>query len=131
MAEKTIATTNEDQEASQEQTRELERFLTPPVDIYETEDELVVVVDLPGVSRDHLEMMVDRDVLTIRGQVQHARSGQPVDQEYRLMNFFRQFQLSDRIDQNKINAELHNGVATLHLPKAETARPRQIAITTA
>ena len=130
MAEKTIATTEQKDEALQEQTRETERYLTPPADIYETSDELVLVADVPGVSDDQLSINVDRDILTIQARSQDIQSGQPVDREFQLMSYYRQFQLSNRIDQDKISAELKHGVLTLHLPKAVEARPRQIAVQT-
>ena len=130
MAEKTIATTEQKDEALQEQTRETERYLTPPADIYETSDELVLVADVPGVSDDQLSINVDRDILTIQARSQDIQSGQPVDREFQLMSYYRQFQLSNRIDQDRISAELKHGVLTLHLPKAEEAKPRQIAVQT-
>lgn len=130
MAEKTIATTEHKDEALQEQTRETERYLTPPVDIYETSDELVLVADVPGVGDDQLTINVDRDILTIQTRSQDIQSGQPVDREFQLMNYFRQFQLSNRIDQDRISAELKHGVLTLHLLKAKEAKPRQIAVQT-
>jgi HSP20 family molecular chaperone IbpA len=130
MAEKTIATTEQKDEALQEQTRETERYLTPPVDIYETGDELVLVADVPGVGDDQLSINVDRDILTIQARSQDDPSAQPVDREFQLMSYYRQFQLSNRIDQDKISAELTHGVLTLHLPKAEEAKPRQIAVQT-
>ena len=92
--------------------------MTPPVDIYETPDGLVVLADLPGVAKDGLDLRVENNLLTIRGKPAHSAPGDVVYREYDLVNFFRQFELNERVDQPKISAELKNGVLTLKLPKA-------------
>jgi HSP20 family molecular chaperone IbpA len=102
--------------------------VTPPVDIFETQDGLIVKADLPGVAKEGLEVRVDNDLLTIRGKATHAARGDTVYREYELANFFRQFQLNEKVDQNKISAELKHGVLTLALPKAEEAKPRRIEV---
>lgn len=132
MAEKTVApATSGGGAVSAESTRNRERYITPAVDIYETADGLVVVADLPGVDQNRLDVRVDNDVLTIRGMSQHAATGDAVYREYELVNFFRQFELGEKIDQSRISAELKHGVLTLHLPKAPAAKPRQIAVNVA
>jgi HSP20 family molecular chaperone IbpA len=67
-------------------------------------------------------------VLTIRGQARHGIPGEVTYREYALINFFRQFALSDNVDQRHITADLQRGVLTLHVPKAEAAKPRQIEV---
>ena len=132
MAEKTVPVTQEKEvPASREETRETEAHLHPPVDIYETEGALTVVADLPGVAKEDLSVNVDENVLTIEGRTKHIAGGDPVWAEYRLLNFFRQFQLPEEIDQEKINAELKGGVLTIQLPKAEKAKPRRIDVNVA
>jgi HSP20 family protein len=129
MAERTVATRAQDRTpASREETRSQERYITPPVDIHETADGLVVKADLPGVSREGLDVRVENNLLTIRGKAAHAASGDPVYREYELVNFFRQFELNERVDQSKISADLKHGVLTLNLPKAEEAKPRKIEV---
>jgi HSP20 family molecular chaperone IbpA len=128
MAEHTIAVPESPQTPSTEGTRTRERYTTPPVDIYETPDGLVVMADLPGVDNERLDVRVDNHVLTIRGQARHGASGEPLYREYELVNYFRQFELSDRVDQARISADLRFGVLTLTLPKAEEAKPRQIPV---
>lgn len=129
MAEKTVpATTEAEGRVSREGTRAEERFVVPPVDIYETAEGLVLMADLPGVSKDRLEIRVEDDLLTIQGQVQHAAPGTPLHREYELVQYFRQFELSERVDQSGIGANLKHGVLTLNLPKAEKAKPRQIEV---
>ena len=129
MAEKTVAARTQDKApSSREVTRSQERYITPPVDIYETSDGLVVKADLPGVANDGLDVRVENHLLTIRGKATHIAPGDPVYREYGLVNFFRQFELNERVDQNKISAELRHGVLTLNLPKAEQAKPRRIEV---
>jgi HSP20 family molecular chaperone IbpA len=129
MAEKTVATpTTQTTEVTREGTRNQERYITPPADIYETPEGLVVMADLPGVTKETLDVRVDNNILTIRGMAHHLGSGDPIHREYELINFFRQFELGEKIDQGKIAAELKYGVLILHLPKAEEAKPRRIEV---
>jgi len=128
MAEKTVAAPEVQRPTTTENTRNHERYVAPPVDIYETQDGLVVLADLPGVSQEALDVRVDNNVLTIRGHARHAMLGDVTYREYDLVNFFRQFELSDKVDQNRITADLKHGVLTLQLPKAEEAKPRQIEV---
>jgi HSP20 family protein len=129
MAERTVATRErETATPNREETRSQERYVTPPVDIYENQDGLVVKADLPGVAKDGLDVRVENNLLTIRGKAQHIAPGDSVYREYGLLNFFRQFELNERVDQEKISAELKHGVLTLHLPKAEEAKPRKIDV---
>ncbi len=129
MAEQTVAATQRQETTpAKETTHSRERAITPPVDIYETEEGLVVLADLPGVAREGLDVRVENDVLTIRGASRDGLPGDPVYREFELANYFRQFELSDKVDQSKITAELKHGVLTLKLPKAEAAKPKKIEI---
>lgn len=129
MAEKTVPQyTRENDTPAREETRSQERYVAPPVDIYETPDGLVVLADLPGVAKEGLDLRVENGLLTIRGKAAHAAQGEPVYREYELVNFFRQFELNDKVDQRNISAELKNGVLTLNLPKAEESKPRRIDV---
>lgn len=127
--ETTVPKANEEQNpVVRESTREEERYIAPPVDIYETEDGLTVLADLPGVSRENLHIAVEGDVLTLEGKVAPELKGDLIWKEFELVNFWRQFQLSDAVDQEKISAELNGGVLKLHLPKAEKAKPKRIQV---
>jgi len=129
MAEKTVATNGQNQNApSREGTRSQERYVTPPVDIYETAGGLVVKADLPGVEKENLDLQVENNLLTIRAKPTHTSAGVSVYREYELVNFFRQFELNEKVDQSKISAELKHGVLTLQLPKAEEVKPRKIEV---
>lgn len=128
MAEKTVATRPQQTQPNGEETRSQERYVTPPVDIYETGDGLVVKADLPGVARESLDVCVENNLLTIRGKATHVAPGDPIYREYGLVNFFRQFELNEKVDQSKISADLKHGVLTLNLTKAEEAKPRKIDV---
>lgn len=129
MAERTIPSQSREKTTpNREVTRSEERYVTPPVDIYEIPEGLVVKADLPGVSKEGLDVRVENSLLTIRAKAAHSAPGDLIYREYELLNFFRQFELSERVDQGKISADLRHGVLTLNLPKAEEAKPRQIEI---
>jgi HSP20 family protein len=129
MAEKTVATRSQQRTPpSREETRSQEQYVTPPVDIYETAEGLVVKADLPGVAKENLDVRVENNLLTIRGKSAHVAPGEPIYREYELVNFFRQFELNERVDQAKISADLKHGVLTLQLAKAEEAKPRKIDV---
>jgi HSP20 family protein len=114
-----------------EATRPREPYVTPPVDIYETPESLVVIADLPGIDPAHLEVRVDKNILTLYGQTQDQMPGDLRYREYTLVSFFRQFELGEQIDQDGIRAELKQGVLTLTLAKAAKAQPRAITVNAA
>lgn len=130
MAEKTVDIPDTQERAIQpEGTRTHERYVTPPVDIYEMPEGLVVIADVPGVTPDHLDVRVDNHILTIRGQAAHGLPGEPTYREYELVRYFRQFDLSAKVDESQIAADLKQGVLTLTLSKVAEAQPRKIAVT--
>lgn len=112
-----------------EQTRPGPVF-TPVVDIFETEKELTLLADIPGVKADDLNIDINKGVLTLLGDVQPPEGKGEVDvwREYRTGKYQREFQLSDIIDQGKIEADLKDGVLRLKLPKVEKAKPRKITV---
>jgi HSP20 family molecular chaperone IbpA len=129
MAEKTVDTPDTQERATQpEDTRTRERYVTPAVDIYEMPEGLVVIADVPGVAPDHFDVRVDNHILTIRGQAAHGLPAEPTSREYELVNYFRQFDLSAKVDESKIAADLKHGVLTLTLSKVVEAQPRKIAV---
>ena len=128
MAEKTVAAPEKQALETRETTRNREMYAAPPVDIFETAEGLTVMVDLPGASRELTDIEVKDDVLTISARSRHASPGEPIHREFELVNYYRQFQLGELVDSNKIGAELKNGVLTLKLPKAEETKPRKIDV---
>jgi HSP20 family protein len=130
MPEKTLPVPSaQQQRGDRELTRDRERHLAPPVDIYETPEGLVLTADLPGVSKEGLEVRVNDGMLTISGKPADIKlPGDPIYSECELTNYFRQFEIGEEIDRDRISAELKHGVLTLKLPKAEKAKPKQIEV---
>lgn len=105
-------------------------YFSPAVDIYDTEKELVLLADMPGVNTEQVEVDLRDDTLTILGRlVGNSGDGQPLLTEYEVGNYFRTFKLTQVVDRSKISASLSDGVLKLVLPKVEKAVPRKIPIT--
>jgi HSP20 family protein len=106
------------------------RFYVPLTDVYETEDALTVVMEMPGVDRKDVEIELKDDVLRVAGRIDFAKYGgmEPVYTEYNVGHFARSFALSDTVDRENIGAQLEDGVLTLTLPKVAEAKPRRIAL---
>jgi len=102
----------------------------PAVDIFETERELTLLADLPGVKTKDLKIDLKDNVLTLTADETPLEGPQEKDvvREYRSGTYYRQFSLSDTIDQSKIEAVMREGVLRLTLPKVEAATPRKIAV---
>jgi|ERR1043166_1301020 HSP20 family protein len=127
------------QELQVQQKRELEkkeettapaRVFLPTADIYETPDALMVVLEMPGVEKGNVDVRVEDGVLKIEGRLDLSkyRGLQPLYTEYNIGHYSRSFQLSSKINQSNIGAELKDGVLSLMLPKAEEAKPRTIQV---
>jgi HSP20 family molecular chaperone IbpA len=106
------------------------RYYVQITDIYETDDALTVVMEMPGVEKKDVEVNVENDVLRVEGRVDFTKYEglEPLYTEYNVGHFARSFTLSNRIDQQQIAAQLEDGVLTLTLKKAKEAMPRKIAI---
>ncbi len=108
-----------------------ERFLfSPPIDIFETDEGLVLHADLPGVSIKTLELQVQDNKLTLFGRVHPVvpPEARTVHQEYGVGDFLRSFILSDEVDHERITATMTNGVLKVVLPKAPQPKPRRIEV---
>lgn len=103
---------------------------TPQVDIFETEKAITLLADIPGVNPDKLNIDLRDNILTITGDVDPVGNvdDDAVLIEYETGRFYRQFTLSEVIDQNRIDAKMADGVLRLNLPKVAKATPRKIAI---
>jgi HSP20 family protein len=106
------------------------RYYVPYADIYETDDALCVVMEMPGVEKKDLNVALENSVLRVDGQINFAKyeGMEPVYTEYNIGHYARSFTLSNKVDQEQISAQLDDGVLTLTLPKAKEAQPRKIAI---
>ncbi len=105
---------------------------TPAVDIFETEKEITLLADIPGVTSENLNIDLRDNVLTLTGDIAPLEGAEEEDIliEYEIGRYFRQFTLSEVIDQDRIDAQLTDGVLRLTLPKVEKATPRKIEIKT-
>ena len=106
------------------------RMFSPAVDIFETDREITLLADMPGVGTKDLKIDLRDDTLTITGDVTPLKGTDEEDilVEYEVGSYYRQFTLSEVIDQNKIDAQLKDGVLQLSLPKAEKAVQRKITV---
>jgi HSP20 family protein len=116
--------------SSWEEALEREKWVTPTVDIYETEDEFVLHTSMPGVSKENVKIKVEDDSLVLMGRINYeeAKSRKYILRESRIGNFYRKFKISDSIDIDKVDAKLENGVMVVVLPKNERIKPRSIEI---
>jgi HSP20 family protein len=106
------------------------RTFLPVTDIFETPEALTVVLEMPGVDRNSIEANVEDDIVTIEGRIDFTKyeGMQPVYTEYNVGHYARSFEISNKVDQTKINAQMKDGVVTIVLPKAEQAKPRKIQV---
>ena len=127
------------QELQVQKKRELEnkeettipaRIFVPAADIYEAENDLTVILEMPGVEKKNVDIRVEDGVLNVEGRLDLTKYHglQPLYTEYNIGHYARSFRLSSKIDQNKIAAEMKDGVLSLKLPKVEEAKPRTIQI---
>jgi HSP20 family protein len=106
------------------------RYFVPSTDIHETDDALIVVMEVPGVERNDIAVDLKNDVLRIDARINPGKYQglQPLYTEYNVGHFARSFSLSNKIDQQQISAQLEEGVLTLTLRKTREAAPRRIEI---
>ena len=106
-----------------------EQFITPAATVLENTDGYTLEVEMPGLSKENLEMWVENNELTILGRrAIPSVEGTLIHRESRPENFRRSFELDPSIDAGKIGAKIEQGVVTLTLPKAEQVKPRKIAV---
>jgi HSP20 family molecular chaperone IbpA len=106
------------------------RYFVPAADIFETEESLTVILEMPGVEKKNVGVALENDVLRVDGQIDFSnyQGMEPVYTEYNVGHYTRGFTLSNKIDQANISAQLDSGVLTLTLPKVKEALPRRIAL---
>jgi len=120
----------EKQVAHQEsETTKPGNFFIPAVDIFETEEQVTVVAEMPGVNNTGVDVSLEDDVLTIRGtRKDDNNSGRMILQEYESGSYLRKFTVSESIDQEKIQASMTEGLLKVILPKAAPTQPRKIEV---
>ena len=112
----------QDKERVELETVQNERWLRPAVDVYENENEWLIVGDLPGIEKNALDLHLEGKELTIEGK----RPGG--EDEFNCGSYRRVFELPRGVDAEKVSAALHHGVFTIHLPKVAALKPRQIVV---
>ena len=131
MAEKTMEIEKEEVTTPDgaERTRECQCFV-PRADIYEVEDQLVIVMDVPGASENSIDIVLEKNVLTVNTYIEPtAPEGYGLAYaEYEVGDYQRSFKLSEDIDREKIEATIRDGVLRLFLPKSKEARTRKIGV---
>jgi HSP20 family molecular chaperone IbpA len=112
-----------------ERTRDRNCFI-PKTDIYETEDEIILIADVPGADQDSVDITLEKNILSINAFVDNdiPAGYDRIYSEYEGGDFQRSFRLSDEINQNNIKAVVNNGELRLHLPKAEPAKTKKIKV---
>jgi len=115
---------------SKDETTVPVRYFVPATDIFETEDALTVVMEVPGVNREAIDINLENDVLKVEAKIDPAKYDgmEPLYTEYNVGHFTRSFTLSNRIDRQQIGASLEDGVLTLILKKMKEAMPRKISV---
>ena len=124
-------TVRDKQEVAQQEEKTIPgRYFVPAADIFETEEALAVVLEMPGVATNNVDVQIENNVLRVEGKIDHsAYTGiDPVYTEYNVGHYARVFALSDKIDQEAITARVEDGVLTLTLPKSKDALPRRITV---
>jgi HSP20 family molecular chaperone IbpA len=119
---------NERTVQAREETRSSEKFIKPAVNIIETEEGLTLTADIPGASKESLDVNVEKGILTITAPVSRDMPGNGGYTEFELASYYRQFSIPESLDHVKAKADLANGILTLRIPKAEAAKPRKIEI---
>jgi HSP20 family molecular chaperone IbpA len=114
----------------EQNVKKTDYVITPPVDIYETDNEYVLKADMPGVAKDNVNITFNNNELEITGKVdeQYTSNENMTYREYTLFNYYRKFVVSNAINPEGISASLENGVLTIKLPKREEAKPKKIEI---
>ena len=106
-------------------------YFQPPTDVRETDSHIVIQFDMPGVSRDNVNLTVEKGTLTVTGKADPEEQGTAVYRETHVGDYQRTFTLSDDVDTEQISAEMKAGVLTVKVSKAERAKPKRVEITCA
>jgi HSP20 family molecular chaperone IbpA len=130
MATQEVALQEKKELAPAQERTEAGKFYSPYTDIYETEDAVVVAMEVPGVDKSAIDIRLEKSILTVTGNIDPKRYEDlgPIYSEYNVGNFIRSFTISTKIDSDKISANVEDGVLTVRLPKAREALPRRIEI---
>jgi HSP20 family protein len=129
---KDVAQREETPAAVRRRAEEAEAVLRPAVDIFESSGEITLIADMPGVSKERLDVRVERDSLVVEGgaQLEMHEGMEPLYADVRSTRYRRSFALSNELDSDKIDANLKDGVLTVRIPKRAEMQPRKIEVRT-
>lgn len=130
MADKEVALQEKKELQTAEERTQAGKFFSPYTDIHETNDAVVVSMEVPGVSKSDIDIKLEKGVLTVTGTIDSRKYEglKPIYSEYNVGNFVRSFTLPTKIDSEGIEASVADGVLTIRLPKAKEAIAKKIAI---
>lgn len=128
MATLPVKKDTEQQVAKGAETTSDVHYVSPAVDVFETENELVMVLDMPGVSRDKIKVHIDKGVITITGDAGIPQGGDFRYVEFRPNHYKRAFELSPEVDQERIRADYKQGVLTILMPKHQKVQAKEITV---
>jgi HSP20 family protein len=116
--------------AQKEETTIPGRYYVPASDIFETDEALTLLLEMPGVGKNNIDIQIEDDLLRVEGKIDFSayKDIEPVYTEYNVGHYARAFVVSNNIDRDSIAAQVENGVLTLTLPKSKDALPRRIAV---
>lgn len=122
----------EKQEQLQEKSEKTEasRYYLPLTDIHESPEALFVTMDMPGVSKDNIDIQIEKNILTVTGKIDFSSYDdlKPIYTEYSIGNYTRSFTLASTIDSEGISAKINDGVLELHLPKVKEVAAKKIEV---
>lgn len=105
------------------------KTLIPPVDVFENDDQYLLILDMPGTDKDSIEVSAESDTLTVTGKVhQVSEEWKPILREFEMSDYKREFSIGNKVNRDKIEASYNNGVLTITLAKSEQAKPRKIEV---
>ncbi|HHD64714.1 MAG TPA: Hsp20/alpha crystallin family protein [Desulfobulbaceae bacterium] len=129
MREKELQVQEKQMVQQDSETTKPEKYFIPAVDIFEDEEKVTVMAEMPGVKNTGVDVSLEDDVLTIRGNREEVTlEGRPLLQEYESGSYLRRFTVAETIDQDNIRAAMTNGLLKVELPKAAPAQPRKIEV---
>jgi len=129
MSEQELQVQEKQMVAQNSETTKPDRYFVPAVDIFEDDEKVTVVAEMPGVKNTGVDVALEDDVLTIRGERMPEKiEGRVLLQEYESGSYLRRFTVAETIDQDKIHATMRDGLLRVELPKAAPAKPRKIKV---
>jgi len=105
------------------------KYIIPPVDIYETKDKYILILDMPGTTKEGIDISTEGEILIITGKAFDIdKEWKPVVTEFEMHDYKREFTIGNKVNINSIDAKFDNGILTVELEKSERIKPRKIEV---